>query len=328
MKIVIDAFGGDNAPLEIIRGAIEARQYGEQLALTGSVAEIERCAKDNGLSLDGIELIEAPQVMEMHDDAKWVLKQKADSSMGMGLQMVADGRADAIVSAGPTGALLMGGTMIVKRIKGVKRPALGAVIPGLRGNFLLMDCGANVECRPEMLEQFGVLGSIYMKKLFDLENPAVALANNGAEDSKGTELQIEAYKLMAVNRHISFAGNIEGRDIPMGDVDVVIADGFTGNMILKVTEGMGLSMLSQLKDMLTKNTGTKLAALMLKPALREFRDKNSSEKVGGAPIIGLRKPVVKAHGSSNAEAIKNAVRQAVKWSKSGVSEAIAGTLAE
>lgn len=328
MKIVIDAFGGDNAPLAVIQGTIEAKQYGEQLALTGDVSKIKQCAADNGLSLDGIELIEAPQVMDMHDDAKLVIKQKADSSMGKGLYMVANGEADAVVSAGPTGALLMGGTMIVKRIKGVKRPALGAVIPGLHGNFLLMDCGANVECRPEMLEQFGVLGSIYMKKLFDIERPKVALANNGAEESKGTELQIEAYKLMAQNKHIHFVGNAEGRDIPMGDADVVIADGFTGNMILKVTEGMGLSMLAQLKGMLTKNFGTKMAALILKPALKEFRDKNDSAKVGGAPIIGLQKPVIKAHGSSNAEAIKNAIRQAIRWSGAGVSEAIAEAMAE
>lgn len=328
MKIVIDAFGGDHAPLEIIKGTIEAKQYGEQLALTGSVEAIQKCAAENGLSLDGIELIEAPQIMDMHDDAKLVIKQKADSSMGKGLQMVANGEADAIVSAGPTGALLMGGTMVVKRIKGVKRPAIGAVIPGLHGNFLLMDCGANVECRPEMLDQFGVLGSTYMKKLFGLESPKVGLANNGAEESKGTELQIEAYKLMAQNKHINFAGNVEGRDIPMGDVDVVVADGFTGNMILKVTEGMGLSMLAQLKGMLTKNIGTKMAAAILKPGLRAFRDKNDSAKVGGAPIIGLQKPVIKAHGSSNAEAIKNAIRQAIQWSGAGVSEAIAEALAE
>lgn len=328
MKIVIDAFGGDHAPLEIIKGTIEAKEYGQQLALTGSVAEIQKCARDNGLSLDGIELVEAPQIMDMHDDARLVIKQKADSSMGKGLRMVAAGEADAVVSAGPTGALLMGGTMVVKRIKGVKRPALGAVIPGLRGNFLLMDCGANVECRPEMLDQFGVLGSIYMKKLFGIDSPKVALANNGAEDSKGTELQIEAYQMMAANKHIDFTGNVEGRDIPMGDVDVVIADGFTGNMILKTIEGMGISMLSQLKGMLTKNLVSKLAAAVLKPSLREFRDKNDSAKVGGAPIIGLQKPVIKAHGSSKAEAIKNAIRQAIQWSGSGVSEAIAEAVKE
>jgi glycerol-3-phosphate acyltransferase PlsX len=177
-----------------------------------------------------------------------------------------------------------------------------------------------------MLEQFGILGTVYMRSLFGIDKPEVALANNGAEDSKGTELQIEAYRLMQENKNMHFIGNIEGRDIPLGRADVVIADGFTGNMILKVYEGLGLSMLSQLKGMLMKNAGTKVAALILKPALREFRDNNDSAKVGGAPIIGLQKPVIKAHGSSKAEAVKNAIRQAIKWSGSGVTEAIAAAL--
>ncbi len=322
MRIVIDAFGGDNAPLEMIKGASAAREFSQQLVLAGSVDDIKKCAENNGIDISGIELLDANSVMDMHDEAKLVLKGKADSSMGVGLRCVADGGADALVSAGPTGALLMGGTMIVKRIKGVKRPALCVVLPTTDKPCLLIDCGANVECRPEMLAQFGVMGSVYMNKVMGTENPRVALANNGAEDSKGTELQIEAYKLLAADGNINFIGNIEGRDIPTGGCDVVVADGFTGNMILKTIEGFGSAISVMLKRMLMKNLGTKLAALALKPGLRGFKDSMDYSKYGGAPIIGLQKPVIKAHGSSNAEAIKNAVRQAITWSESGVSETL------
>lgn len=323
MKIAIDAFGGDNAPLEIIKGTLLAKQeFGQEYILTGSVEKIKAVAFQNSLALDGIELVEAPSVMDMHDEAKLVVKQKSDSSLAVGLKLVADGKADAIVSAGPTGALLMGATMIVKRIKGVKRPALGAVAPSANGHWLLMDCGANVECRPEMLEQFAVLSSIYMNKMFGIERPTVGLANNGAEDSKGTELQIEAYKLLAKNSNINFIGNAEGREIPYGRFQVVVADGFTGNMILKTIEGSYSSLFGLIKEALLKNTVTKIGALMLKPELNALKEKFNHETVGGAPIIGLNKPVIKAHGSSGASAFRYAIKQAIKWSQSGVTEAI------
>ncbi len=328
MKIVIDAFGGDNAPLEIIKGVVAAKSFGEQLALSGNAAEIEKCARENGLDISGIEILPANSVMDMHDDTKLVLKAKADSSMAVGLKALASGEADAFISAGPTGALIMGATLIVKRIKGVKRPAFGAVIPSVSGYYILIDCGANVECRPEMLEQFGTLGSIYMQKVLGIESPRVGLANNGAEDSKGTELQIEAHKLLAKNPSINFIGNVEGRDIPLGAADVVVADGFTGNMILKTVEGMGSAMMKKLKAVFMASFATKLAAAALKPALREFKNSMDYEKLGGAPIIGLTKPVVKAHGSSSAEAVRNAVKQAIDWSRSGVSEAIERAVAE
>lgn len=324
MKIVVDAFGGDNAPLEIIKGTILAKQeFGEDYVLTGPISEIKACADQNGLSLDGIELVEAPTIMDMHDEAKLVVKQKADSSMGVGLRLVADGNADAFVTAGPTGATLMGATLLIKRIKGVKRPALGAVMPGKGdNNFILMDCGANVECRPEMLDQFAVLGSIYMKKLYGVENPRVGLANNGVEDSKGAPLQVEAYQLLKKNPNINFVGNAEGRDIPLGQFDVVVADGFTGNMVLKASEGMILMVMSFLKKMFTATIFTKIAAALMKQQLKLLKDRYSAEKVGGAPFIGLNKPVVKAHGSANANAFKNAIGQAIKWSRSGMIEEI------
>ena len=322
MKIVIDAFGGDNAPLEIIKGAVLAKEYGETLVLSGDGAKIRECAAKNGVDLAGIEILEAATVMDMHDDAKLVLKGKVDSSMAVGLKAVANGEADAFVSAGPSGALLMGSTMIVKRIKGVKRPAMCAVLPSAKAPCLLIDCGANVECRPEMLAQFGVMGSVYMNRVQGVEAPRVGLANNGAEDSKGTELQIEAYQLLKAQDGILFRGNCEGRDLPMGEFDVVVADGFTGNLILKTYEGLGLAIFAKLKEVFYKNTVTKLAAVALKPGLREFKNSMDYNKLGGAPIIGLTRPVVKAHGSSNAEAVKNAIRQAITWTHSGVTEAL------
>ncbi len=329
MKIVIDAFGGDNAPLEILKGAALAKQeYGIDIALTGSVSEMKKVAGENGISLDGLDLVEAPQIMDMHDEAKMVIKQKADSSMGVALRMVAGGEADACVSAGPTGAYLMGATMIVKRIKGVKRPALGAVMPGLHNPFILVDCGANAEVRPEMLEQFGVMGSIYMKNVLGVKKPRVGLANNGAEDSKGTDLQRSAYGLLKENKEIQFYGNVEGRDIPEGVCDVVVADGFTGNLILKTVEGMAITVFAMLKDVFLANTKSKIAALMLKPGLKSLKKRMDYTEYGGAPLIGLTKPVVKAHGSSNANAIKNAVRQAMQWSAAGVTEEITKAFAK
>ncbi len=322
MKIVIDAFGGDNAPLEMLKGAVLAKEYGEQLALSGNAEAIRACAAQNGIDLVGIEILDAQSVMEMHDEARAVLKAKADSSMGVGLRAVADGRADAFVTAGPTGAALMGATMIVKRIRGVKRPALCTVIPSAKKPYLLIDCGANAECRPEMLNQFAVMGSVYMEKVMGYDRPRVGLVNNGAEDSKGTPLQQEAYKLLAENGAINFAGNAEGRDVPGGDFDVIVADGFTGNVILKLTEGLAGALMSMLKEVFYRSTASKLAAAVLKPGLRAFKNKMDYTKYGGAPIIGLQKPVVKAHGSSNAEAVKNAVRQAIDWSRSGVTEAL------
>lgn len=321
MKIAIDAYGGDLAPLEMIKGASAARELGEQLVLCGDEQGIRECAEQNGVDISGIEIMPADCVMDMHDEAKAVLKAKASSSMGVGLRALAEGSADAFVSAGPTGALLMGGTMIVKRIKGVKRPALGVVFPG-ETLTLLIDCGANAECRPEMLEQFAVMGSAYMHGMFEVENPRVGLLNNGAEETKGTELQIEAHRLLAADEKINFIGNVEGRDALSGACDVLVADGFTGNILLKTIEGAAAELFGRIKGAFYKSLATKLAAAVLKSSLKEMKDSLDYTKYGGAPIVGLRRPVVKAHGSSNAEAIKNAVRQAITWSGAGVSERI------
>lgn len=329
MKIALDGFGGDNAPIEILKGAALARkEYKIDIVVTGKTEKMKKIAADNGISLEGIELAEASEVMTAEDEAKTVLKQKSDSSMAVALKMVAEGLTDAVVTAGPTGAFLMGATMIVKRIKGVKRPALGAVMPGLNNPFILIDCGANAEVRPEMLEQFGMMGSVYMKNILGVENPRAAIANNGAEEGKGTDLQRNAYNLMRDNKAINFIGNIEGREIPEGNCEVVVTDGFTGNIILKTIEGMAASMFTMLKDVMLGNMWTKTAAMMLKPGLKQLKSKTDYTEYGGAPLIGLRKPVVKAHGSSDANAIKNAVRQAVQWSESGIIAEIEAILAE
>jgi len=327
MKIAVDAFGGDNAPLEIIRGAERAKsELKVEIVLVGQTDIIKAEAERNGISLDGLELADAPSVVDMSDEAKAVIRKKADSSMGVMLRMVAEGKADACVSAGPTGAYLMGATTIVKRIKGVKRPALGAVMPGIKNPFILVDCGANSEVRPEMLEQFGLMGSIYMKNIYGVTSPRVGLANNGAEEGKGTDLQRAAYSLLAKNSAVNFTGNIEGRDIPEGVCDVVVTDGFTGNLILKTVEGMAISVFSMLKDVLMESMRSKMAAMMLKPGLKRLKSKMDYSEYGGAPLIGLTKPVVKAHGSSDANAIKNAIRQAMLWTAAGVTEEIAKEL--
>ncbi|MCL2539312.1 MAG: phosphate acyltransferase PlsX [Oscillospiraceae bacterium] len=325
MKIVVDAFGGDNAPHEILKGAAAAKaEYDIEIALTGKADVLLAEAKRLDINIEGLELVEAPSIMEMSDEAKAAIRKKADSSMSVMLRMLAEGKADACVSAGPTGAYLMGATTIVKRIKGVKRPALGAVMPGRNNPFILVDCGANAEVRPEMLEQFGLMGSIYMKNIYSVAAPRVGLANNGAEEGKGTDLQRAAYDLLQKNSAVNFAGNIEGRDIPEGACDVVVADGFTGNLILKTVEGMAISVFSMLKETLTENFVSSVAAMMLKPGLKKLKKKMDYSEYGGAPLIGLTKPVVKAHGSSDANAIKNAIRQAMLWSAAGVTEEIAG----
>lgn len=312
MKIIIDAFGGDNAPKSAIEGAVlAAKEYDADIVLAGESGAIHKCADENGIDLGGIEILEADGVISMHDDPGLILKSKKDSSMGIGLQSLAADSADAFVSAGSTGALLMGGTFIVKRIKGIKRPALGAIVPSVNGCFMLVDCGANAEARPEMLVQFARMGSSYMSLVAGVENPRVGLVNNGAEETKGTDMLRETYRLLKEDRCINFIGNIEGRDAPLGQCDVAVADGFVGNVMLKTMEGMGKALYTKIKGVFLKNAISKLAALTVSGGLKEFKKSMDSSEYGGAPLLGLEKPVIKAHGNSDATAIKNAVRQAI-----------------
>lgn len=247
--------------------------------------------------------------------------------MVVGLRMLADGRGDAFVSAGSTGALLAGATLIVKRLKGVKRPAIGTVIPGAKQPYLLLDSGANVECRPEMLSAFATMGSVYMEKVMGRANPSVGLVNNGAEETKGTPAYVEAHRLLKDNKNVRFAGNIEPKDVPQGNVDVVVCDGFTGNVILKLTEGLAKMLVGEIKNVFLANLKSKLAYLMVKGGMKEFKKKMDADEHGGALMMGVAKPVIKAHGSSNAKAFKNAVRQAKLCVESGAVESMREKLA-
>ena len=310
MKIVVDAFGGDNAPLEIIRGCgMAVQEYGVELILTGDEEKIRSCAKENGISLNGIEIVHAPLVMPVEADYTEVTKSYKESSLAVGLRLLAEGKGDAFLTAGSTGALVVGSSLIVKRLKGVRRAALGVCIPMGEGCYMLMDGGANSECRPDMLLQFGMMGSAYMQRVMGISKPRVALVNNGTEETKGTELQKEAYALLK-KAPINFMGNVEARELPLNGCDVAVADGFTGNVILKLTEGMGKLMSNQLKNIFKKSLLSKLAAGMVMGSINEFKAKMDYTEYGGAPLLGISKPVIKAHGSSDAKAIKNAIRQA------------------
>ncbi|MBQ3140773.1 MAG: phosphate acyltransferase PlsX, partial [Clostridia bacterium] len=239
-------------------------------------------------------------------------------SMAVGLQLLADGQGDAFVSAGSTGGLVLGATFIVKRLKGVKRPALAVVIPKDKGCFLLLDCGANVECRPEHLEQFAVMGSCYAQNVLDIEAPRVGLVNVGTEETKGTPAIKETYALLRQNPSINFCGNVESRELPNDGCDVAVTDGFTGNIILKLSEGLASMIFDNVKGVFTASSLTKLAAAMVLKQFRKMRTKFDASAYGGTPLLGISKPVVKAHGSSRAKAIKNAVHRAELYAQTGV----------
>lgn len=329
MKIIADAFGGDNAPRAVLEGCAAAQSAMDvDILLVGREEEIRACAKENNIDISKMEIKHADGVMEMTDTPKEILKSKKNTSMAVGLQALADGEGDAFLSAGSTGALLMGATFIVKRIKGVKRPAIAGVMPSTDKPFLLMDTGANVDCTPQMLCQFARLGSIYMEKIMNVQNPRVGLANIGTEETKGTALQVEAYGLLSEMSGINFTGNTEVREIALGAADVIVADGFTGNVILKMYEGVAKALLGEIKKVFTSNLRTKLSYLGVKPELGAFRAKMDYKQYGGAPLIGIRKPVIKAHGSSDAVAFENAVRQAVRYTEGNVIAEIEKALGE
>lgn len=323
MRIAIDAFGGDNAPIEIIKGAsIASNEYKVEITLCGDEKVIDKCILDNSLTFFGnLEVVHTTDVISMHDDPTSILKAHNNCSMALAFKELSEGRADAFVSAGSTGAIVVGGTLIIKRIKGVKRPALAGLIPSPKSNYLLMDMGANAECRPEMLAQFGLMASVYMEKVENRENPSVALLNIGTEDTKGDELRLEAYKLLE-KEPINFVGNIEAREMPKGVADAVITDGFTGNVALKLIEGTSITLFKLLKGAMMKTLPNKLASLVLKKDFYALKSLMDSSEAGGAPLLGVSKTVIKAHGSSDAKAIKNAVRQAISFTERGVIETI------
>lgn len=324
MKIIVDAMGGDNAPLEIVKGALQGRaRWGVDIVLTGDAAQILRALEECGEKTvpQGVEIANATQTVEMCDDPATVFRHKKDTSMGVGLTMLRDGKADALVSAGSTGALLTGATLITKRVRGIRRAAMAPVIPTTTGRAVLIDCGANAECTPEYLVQFAYLGNFYAKRVLGIGTPRVGLLNIGAEDSKGTDLQKQTLvRLREADAagHLHFIGNIEAKEAIKGGCDVIVTDGFSGNILLKTMEGVGSFAGSALKGMFKKNLLTKLAALAVMPGLRDFKAQLDPNKVGGTAFIGISKPVIKAHGASNAEAIENAVGQAKQFAQSGL----------
>lgn len=329
MKIIVDAMGGDYAPEQIIKGAMLAVDEFEidEIIFTGDEKAILSSAKENNIELKNYSIVNCTQIIGMEDDAKSVLKEKKDSSMAVGFKLLNDGVGDAFVSAGNTGAITVGATLITKRIKGVKRPAIASVIPGEQNPFLLMDCGANAECRSEFLSQFGLLGSIYMKNVMKVANPRIALANNGAESTKGTPVIKETYALMSAQNY-NFVGNIEGREIPKGCADVVVADGFTGNLILKTYEGVAKVLMNAIKNAFYKNTLSKLSYLGVRSGIDEMKTKFDYKEYGGAVLLGVRKPVIKAHGSADARTFKNAIKQAVWFIQTDLIEKIEKSLNE
>lgn len=311
---------GDNAPLEILKGAsLASKEYKDhEIVLVGDQNVISHVAVTNDIDIAGIEIIHADAVITMEDNPICVVRDKRNSSMSVGLKTLSQGKVDAFVSAGNTGALITGATIIVKRIEGINRPAIASVIP-LGNPILLMDSGANLTVTSDNICQFAFMGAKYMEKIYGLDRPRVGQLNNGAEYNKGTALQIESYQMLSESG-LNFVGNVEGKEIPFDICDVIVADGYTGNIFLKTVEGMGKFLLKTLKDILKSNIATKLSALTLDT--KELKQRFDASEHGGAPLLGISKPVIKAHGSSDANAIKNAVRQAISFIKSGVNDDI------
>lgn len=328
MKIIIDAMGGDNAPRAFLEGGFRAAaELGVEVVLVGRVEELLRLMKEQGIETlpKGVELMDAEQVVDMHDDPATVVRTKKESSMVKGLKLLADGGGDVFVSAGSTGGLLSAATLVVKRVRGIRRAAFGPTIPTKTGSLILIDSGANVECTPEFLLQFGCMGSFYAKLTLGLDRPRVALLNNGAEDSKGDALHKESYQLLKQAGEkgvINFVGNIEAREAMLGGCDVLVADGFSGNVFLKGVEGTAMFMASMVKQMFYQNWKTKLAGQLLKKEFKEVMGTLDYRRVGGTMLLGISKPVIKAHGSADTEAVVGAIKQAILAVNAGICQAI------
>ncbi len=326
VNVIVDAFGGDNAPDAVLEGSVlAAGSLGVKVTLVGNEKLIKESAEKHNLSLDGIDIVHAETVIDIHEEPTEIIKSRKDCSMAVGLQLLHDKKGDAFVSAGSTGALVVGSTFIAKRLKGVKRAALAPIMPGNSGYFMLLDGGANTECRPEALVQFALMGSAYMEKVMGIKNPRVGLLNIGSEDTKGRELEVETYKLLKT-APVNFVGNVEAREMPFSKCDVLVADGYTGNVALKLYEGMGSFFAGELKGMLTSGIKGKLAALLIMDKVKAFKKKLDYKEVGGAVLMGVSAPVIKAHGSSDGKAFFNAIRQAKECVETGVTERISAYL--
>jgi len=323
MKIIVDAMGGDNAPQAIVQGALDAHKlHGVDVILVGRIEEVLKAVEACGEKElpAGVEIRDAREVVEICDDPATAFKKKKDSSLTVGMNLLKAGEGDAFISAGSTGALLAGATLLVKRIRGIRRAAMGPLIPVFGGRAVLCDCGANADCTPEYLLQFAYLGSYYVKRVCGIENPRVAMLNIGAEESKGDALRHETYALLkqaGESGRINFVGNIEANEAMLGGADVIVADGFSGNIMLKSLEGTAKFLLKELKKVFYSSTKNKVGALLIKNDLENVKKLLDPSEVGGTPFLGISKPVIKAHGSSDARAICNAVLRAKEYAESG-----------
>ncbi len=322
MRIAVDAMGGDNAPYEIVVGALDAVKGNPDITvvLVGKEDEINKIIDEKTKDRSGIEVVNATEVIEFDDVPTKAVRSKKDSSLVVAMKLVKDKQADAFLSAGSTGAILVGGLFIVGRIKGIDRPALTGFFPNPKGYTVLLDIGANADCKARNILEFGVMGSLYAEKVLGIKNPSVGLLNNGTEEGKGNDLTKEAFALMKGSDQINFYGNIEGRDMPAGTVDVAVTDGFTGNVVLKTTEGVASTIMKMMKDALMSSTKGKIAGAMIKSDMKAHKDGFSADAIGGAPFLGVDGVVLKAHGNSRAIAITNAILQARRFKESNYIE--------
>ncbi|MDD7218818.1 MAG: phosphate acyltransferase PlsX [Blautia sp.] len=331
VRVVLDAMGGDNAPVEPVKAAVEAvaERQDIKVILTGRQDVIRKeLEKYPDYRKEQIEIVNASEVIETAEPPVFAVQKKKDSSIVVGMNMVKRQEADAFVSSGSTGAVLVGGQVIVGRIKGVQRPPLAPLIPTTEGVSLLIDCGANVDARPSHLVQFAKMGSIYMENVVGVKNPKVAIVNNGAEEEKGNALVKETFPLLKECRNINFIGSIEARDIPFGYADVVVCEAFVGNVILKLYEGVGAALIKKVKEGMLSSTRGKIGALLVKPALKETMKSFDSSEYGGAPLLGLKGLVVKTHGSAKAVEIKHGIFQCVQFKQQKINEKIAERIME
>ena len=322
MRIAVDGMGGDNAPHDIVKGCVEALEDSElEICLIGKSEILKKELGKYTFDENRINVVNADEVIENTDKPVRAIKRKKNASMVVGFDMLKDDQVDAFISAGNTGAILAGSLLKVGRIEGIDRPAITTVYPTKKDVSLLVDAGANSECKPRNLLEFSIMASVYSKYVLDKDNPSVGLVNIGEEPSKGTSMIKETYEVLK-DSHINFYGNVEGRELPEGVVDIIVCDGFVGNVILKLTEGVAKTITDILKKELSGSLLSKVGTLFLLPALKSFKKKLDYTEYGGAPFLGVKKPVIKAHGSSNAKAIKNAVKKAKVFAQSGVIDTI------
>lgn len=330
MNIMIDGMGGDHAPEEIVKGAVQAaKEISGTVSIIGQEERINECLQALNWNGDNIEVVNATEVISNNESPAMAVRKKKDSSISKGMRMLKEGEVDAFISGGSTGALLSAGLLILGRIRGIKRPAIAAFFPkiGMNDTSLILDCGANAESRPEYLLQYGIMGSIFVEKVKGIENPEVMLLNVGAEEEKGDPLHKESFELLR-NADINFKGNCEGRDVPFGCCDVVVTDGFSGNVFLKSSEGVALAVMKRIKQKMTEGLVAKAGALLSYNKLKEIKKEFDYSEEGGAPILGLKGPVLKIHGSSKANAVYNAILKAVPYVEQDVTALIESAITE